>query len=47
MYEPPYMFVLLQLSILCAPVEPANLPVFGHIGQSLIQKSIGRIYQLI
>ena len=47
MYEPPFMFVQLQLSILCAPVEPVNLPVSGHIGQYLILNSIGRICQVI
>ena len=35
MYEPPFMFVQLKLSILCAPAEPVNLPVSGHIGQYL------------
>ena len=33
MYEHPFKFVQLQLFILCALVEPANLPVSGHIGQ--------------
>ena len=47
MYEPTFMFVQLQLSILYAPVEPVNLPVFGHIGQYLIPKSIGRICPVI
>ena len=42
-----FMFVQLQLSILCALVELINLPVSGHIGQYLIPKTIERIWQVI